>query len=151
MVVLPGRGKLFKQFHHPQYPLLMLYRPVPFIPRPCCYCRSRLQGGKVHAIFAVAGVWTNNDPPCLPILREGEGIVCVDDSVPTASLAILSSRRCGRPTHPHSLFGSFSTTRDSESLTLRPMSPPGFEAKHPILISSPLGQSPSMCRYAHRS
>ena len=46
---------------------------------------------------------------------------------------------------------SFSTTRDSESLTLRPMSPPGFEAKHPILISSPLGQSPSMCRYAHRS
>ena len=91
LVMLPGRGKLFKQ-HHPQHPLLLLYRPVPLVPCPCCYCTTGV-GGEVCAIFAVAGVWTGNDPPCPPILRDGEGIARVVEAVPTASLALLSSRR----------------------------------------------------------
>ena len=49
--------------------------------------------GEVRAIFAVAGVWTDSYPPYLLILRDWEGIVRVDEAVPTASLALLSSRR----------------------------------------------------------
>ena len=92
--MLPGRGKLFKQ-HHPQHPLLLLYRPVPLVPCPCCYCTTGV-GGEVRAIFAVAGVWTGNDPPCPPILRDGEGIVRVVEAVPTASLD-RRSRSCCPP------------------------------------------------------